>query len=152
MTASSTKAEDFRNYMTVRLAGLQVKFRFKNQCNENRSRIFKCYMLAKILPKKSSKKIPFQKNLPKKIPPEKSLKNPKNYPQKIQRISEEFPKNFRRISKEFPKNFSAILKISNSLHRTWRSNTISGLCFFKLIISFTFFLPQFVQEPLIDSG
>ena len=77
---------------------------------------------------------------------------PKEFPKNSLRIIlREFPKNFQRITKKihkkskksklipqkipkkspknpkiFPKN-SKILKISNSLHRTWRLKTLSGL-------------------------
>ena len=61
-----------------------------------------------------------QKNPPKKILP----KNPqKKSSQKIMKNSQKIPKN----SKKFPNNFSNNLKVSNSLHRTWRLKTLSGL-------------------------
>jgi len=54
----------------------------------------------KILKKRSSKKL---------------QENSKNFPQKSRKNS----KNFQTISQKF-----LILKISNSLHRTWRSKTL----------------------------
>jgi hypothetical protein len=72
-------------------------------------------------PKKSSQKNPHKiilpKNFSQKIPPNKFLqknppKNSKKNPKKIQ-------KNSQKISK--------ILKVSNSLHRTCRPKTLSGL-------------------------
>jgi hypothetical protein len=80
-------------------------------------------------PKKSSQKNPpkmfLQKNSAKKIPPKnpsekvlkKFQKNSKK--KKFQKKS----KNFKTISQKIPK----ILKISNSLHCTWRPKTHSGL-------------------------
>ena len=77
--------------------------------------------LSKILAKKSSQKSSqkiLPKNLSQKIPPKIFLQ--KNLlPKKFQQN----PKNFQTISQ----NNSMIFKISNSLHRTWRPKTISGL-------------------------
>ena len=77
-----------------------------------------------ILPKKSSQKNPPKKFLPKtssqENPPNKILqKNSQKIPPKFQKNS----KNFKTISQKIPK----ILKISNSLHRTWMPKTLSGL-------------------------
>jgi hypothetical protein len=71
----------------------------------------------KILPKKSFRKIPkkFQKKF-----------------QKIPKKSKQFPKNFQTISQKTSQKIPKILKISNSLHRTWRPKTLSGLFFFHL--------------------
>ena len=63
----------------------------------------------KILPKKNPPKIFLQKN------PRKIKKSPQN-PEKIQKISKQFLKKF------------LILKISNSLHRTWRPKTLCFYC------------------------
>ena len=69
----------------------------------------KTKILPKNPPKKSSQKNPLKKFLPKnsskKIPPKK--------------IPKKFPKNSKKIPKKFLR--------SNSLHRTWRPKTLSGL-------------------------
>ena len=76
----------------------------------------------KNFPKKSSKKIPPKKFRQKKLLqkffgkiPKKCFKKSKNF--------QKFPKKFYTISQKIIK----ILKISNSLHRTWRPKPLSGL-------------------------
>jgi hypothetical protein len=69
--------------------------------------------------------------------PKKSLKFPKKFPKNPKKNPIEFPKNFPKISLKNPKIFqkkiknyqriSKILKISNSLNRTRRPKTFSGL-------------------------
>jgi hypothetical protein len=64
----------------------------------------------KILPKKSSQNIHPQKIIPNKSPPKNKKKSRKN------------KKKFQKNSQKIP-----TLKIFNSLHRTWRPKTLSGL-------------------------
>jgi hypothetical protein len=80
------------------------------------------------LPENPPKKI-LQKNPPKKILQKKSSK--KN-PRKIQKIPPKNPEKIQKIFKQFLKKF-LILKISNSLHRTWRLKTLSGLFKFQIL-------------------
>ena len=92
-------------------------------------------ILSKNPPKKSSQKISPKKTPSKKFCQKDSSKKsfgkiPKKFLKKIQKnsknsatISTNNPKNFQTISQKIPK----ILKIFNSLHRTWRPKTLSGL-------------------------
>ena len=88
------------------------KHQFISYANSNSSQRIppKNILSKKSSQKESSQKIPskkfLQKNPPKKYP-KTSQKNPKTISQKI----------------------SKILKVSNSLHRTWRPKTLSGLLF-----------------------
>ena len=101
----------------------------------------------KFLPKKSSQKISPQKIL-QKIPPKKSFGK---IPWKFQKKSTESskikyknsknsPTTFKKIKKKIPNNFKSkfqipkILKISNSLQRTWRPKTLLGLLWCKMSI------------------
>jgi hypothetical protein len=69
-------------------------------------------LISEFLQKNPPKKF-FQKNSSKKIPP-------KNPPKK-------FPKNSQKKIRKISQKISKILKVSNSLHRTWRPKTLSGL-------------------------
>ena len=75
-------------------------------------------ILKNISPKNSSQKISSKKILQKKF----LQKNP---PKKYPKNSRKNPKKFQTISLKIPK----ILKISDSLHRTWRPKTLSGFFF-----------------------
>jgi predicted PurR-regulated permease PerM len=96
-------------------------------------------MNKEFLPKRSSQK---------KTPKEFLQKNPRKIqkilqknPRKIQKILQKNPEKFPKNSKQFLKEF-LILKISNSLHRTWRPKTLSGLFLLLLNPVFMFFALQ----------
>ena len=61
-----------------------------------------------------------QKNLPKKSSQESSKKTLQKILKKNKKKSRKNPKNFQKISQK-------VMKISNSLHHTWRPKTLSGL-------------------------
>ena len=85
---------------------------------------------------------------------------PKNSSKRIlpKQILQKNPKNFQRISQKF-----LILKISNSLHRAWRLNTLSGLFeysftagrwekVFKKRCSWKIFGPSYIVAALTIHG
>ena len=86
------------------------------------------------LPKNSSQKSPLQKILPKL-----SLKkfhqkhSAKKYLQKVPKISKKFQRIPKKIQKIFQKNLK-ILKMSNSLHRTWRPSPFGLVCLLFQIV------------------
>ena len=102
---------------------------------------------CKNLPSNSSQRIPHKippkKLLPansyQKISPKKFL--PKNSSQKI------LLKNSQKISQKIQK-ISKILKISDSLHQTWRPKTLSGLFFSTLLNEGKQFYSSIFKGPI----